>query len=319
MSQLTRLEWLDQIEEELNNIRAALSYYTRLKLFNEAAETALVLNQFWKKRSYFTEARRWLETVVAMSKESTISRAKLLLALSEHYRVQGEYQLAESVAEESRIIFENFQDEVNANSAIDNLAMLAGIKGGYPRTIDLLEKVAVYRRNSGDKVRLLPALNNMAIANRRLGNLARATELYNEVVLIAEETGNLMSLGHSLFGLSEVQVDMGNYQTALEFSQRSLSVRYQLGDSKGVAYSLTAVAVAKSFLGDLAAATQLESAGQRLREELKIVITPIAQTEMNLFHSKLRESLGEDMFAQIWQKGKGLSMEQAFAFALKNI
>jgi predicted ATPase len=319
MSQLTRLEWLDQIEEELNNIRAALSYYTRLKLFNEAAETALVLNQFWKKRSYFTEARRWLETVVAMSKESTISRAKLLLALSEHYRVQGEYQLAESVAEESRIIFENFQDEVNANSAIDNLAMLAGIKGDYPRTIDLLEKVAVYRRNSGDKVRLLPALNNMAIANRRLGNLARATELYNEVVLIAEETGNLMSLGHSLFGLSEVQVDMGNYQTALEFSQRSLSVRYQLGDSKGVAYSLTAVAVAKSFLGDLAAATQLESAGQRLREELKIVITPIAQTEMDLFHSKLRESLGEDMFAQIWQKGKGLSMEQAFAFALKNI
>ncbi len=318
VSPLPKLEWLDQIESELNNIRAALSYYTRSNLFNEAAETALVLNQFWKKRSYFTEARRWIETVAAMSKESTIPRARLLLALSEHYRVQGEYQLAESVAEESRIIFENFQDEVNANSAIDNLAILAGIKGDYPRTIELLEKVAVYRRNSGDKVRLLPALNNMAIANRRLGNLVRATELYSEVVLIAEEAGNLMSLGHSLFGLSEVQVDMGNYQSALDYSQRSLSVRYQLGDTKGFAYALTAMAIAKSFLGESEIAVQLESSGQSLRNELQVVITPVAQAEMDSFHSKLRASLGDAVFTQAWEKGKGLSMEQAFAFAMKN-
>ena len=315
MPQLVKPEMLDRIEAEHTNIRAALSYYTRSNLFLDAAEAVLAVSNFWNKRSYFTEARRWLEAVAAMNKEPTILRANLLVTLSWHYRVQGEYQLAESVAEESRIIFENFHDEAGINSVLDILAILAGIKGDYPRTIELLEKVAGYRRSAGDTIRLFPTLNNMAIANRRIGNLLRAAELYEEVILVAEKTGNLMSLGHALFGLSEVQVNVGNYQSALELSQRSLLVRYQLGDAKGVAYSLTAITIAKSFLGEFEIAAQLESAGHSLREELKVVITPIAQTETDAFHSKLRTRLGEEAFDQAWAKGMGLSMEQAFAFA----
>ncbi len=318
LPQLGKLESLNRIESEHNNIRAALTYFTKSNNFVEAAEAALVLSKFWHKRSYFTEARYWLETIIAMNEEQTILRARLLQTLVLYYRVHGEYQLAESSAEESRIIFESFHDEFGVNSALDNLAILAGIKGDYPRTIELLEKVAVYRRNSGDSLGLSPTLNNMAIANRRLGNLFRAAELYSEVIVIAEEAGNLMSLGHALFGLSEVQVDMGNYQAALEFSLRSLSVRYQLGDSKGVAYSLTSVAIAKSLLDEFETATKLESAGQSLREELKITITPVAQVEIDLLHSKLRSSLGDAAFNQAWEKGKGLSMEQAFSFAVKD-
>lgn len=309
-------DWLNQIDAELNNIRASLSYFIKSNCFTEAAETTLAMSRFWDKRAYFTEARRWLETVVAMEIDPTLLRARLLQNLGAYYRVQGEYQLSEEVSEASKVLFESFGDEAGVNFALDNLAILAGIKGDYPRTIELLERVVTYRRNSEDIAGLTTSLNNLAIANRRMGNLQRATELYSEVIAVTERIGNLRSLGHALYGLSEVYKDMENYPLALELAVRSLSIRHQFGDKKGVAFSLGAIAIIKHHLGSSDIAAQIESAARKIRYDIKSVPSPVAQAEMEAFHVQLRESLGELAFNQHWNYGESLSIEQALALLI---
>lgn len=306
-------DWLNQVDVDQSNIHASLNYFREANCFSEIAETVLVMNKFWEKRAHFTEAQHWLEVAVAMNDKPTLLRARLLQNLGSSYRVLGKYQLAEEVSEASRALHESLGNEAGVYFALDSLAILAGIRGDYAKTIELLEKVVTYRRNSGDNSTITISLNNLSIAYRRTGNLQRAKELYTEVTEITEKAGNLVSLGHALYGLSEVYKDMKDYKVALDLATRSALVRYELGDKRGVAFSLSAIAMLKHHLGMIAEAVQLESAARNIREGIKAAASPLAQAEIELFHAQLQEAMGEKEYKKNWKKGNNLSIDQAVA------
>ena len=311
--------WLDQIEDEHNNLHAVLAWIIETPTrAATATDFILTMCNFWIGRSYFTEARRWLNKILALDPTSTIMRAKLLRCASDFHRIQGDYDGAFALEEEGLAISKTLNYEAGIYAAMDGLAILAGIKKDYAHATELLEQAIIYRRQTGDTVRLTPTLNNLATAHRRLGNLERAGELYTEAISVNQENGNLMSLGHALNGLSEVHLELKEYANAVGLQHKSISIRHQLGDMKGIAFSLGSLAISMYHLNAAALATQLESASQKIFQELGVIISPATRAENENFIAQLNTELGDTAFKEAWSSGQVMSLEQAVELAINS-
>jgi hypothetical protein len=94
--------WLERLDEEHDNMRAALPWSLGQ---GEDAELALrmgaALGEFWYLRGHFGEGRRWLEEALANSSPApTAARARALQRVSWLAYLQGDLDQAEEASEE---------------------------------------------------------------------------------------------------------------------------------------------------------------------------------------------------------------------------
>ncbi len=311
--------WLDRMEHEHNNLRAALAWTVETpERAASAMELGWAVHVFWLERSYITEARRWLGQILALDPAPTPRRADLLRYASDYANMQGDYESARKFEEEGMAISKALGDEAGVYFSLDGLAMLAGMQGDYARAAELLEQVLVYRRQTNDGLRLTVTLNNLALATRRSGDLERAKQLYAEAVAITKSASNLKSLGHALYGLAEVHAELKEYTDAVRLLRESISARHQLGDVKGLAYSLGALAMALHPFGTGVLAAQLEGASDKICQELGLVMDPATRAEKENFLVQLRVKLGDSVFEEAWSSGQAMSLEQAMALAMQD-
>lgn len=75
--------WLNQLEQEQANLRAALRWAADHQEAALGLRLSVALAQFWHKRGYWTEGRQWLETFLKMSESSQVTplHAKALYSL----------------------------------------------------------------------------------------------------------------------------------------------------------------------------------------------------------------------------------------------
>ena len=74
-----QLEWLERLEAEHDNMRAALSWALERKEAELVLKLGGALWLFWSMRGYYSEGRRWLEEALAMEGQgSSESRAMAL-------------------------------------------------------------------------------------------------------------------------------------------------------------------------------------------------------------------------------------------------
>jgi len=310
--------WLEQLEREHNNLRAALAWaIANPNRATTAMELGWAIHPFWYARSYLTEERHWFEQILALDLTPVPLRADLLRYASDNASAQGDFERARAFEEEGLAISKALGDQTGVFYSMDGLAMLAGMQGDYAHAAVLLEQVLQHWREAHDIARLTPTLNNLAIATRHLGDLERAKELYTEAIAVARRVGNLRSLAHALIGLGEVHVDLKEYATAVRLLRESISIRHQLGEKRGLSYSLNALAMALHTLGKNVLAAQLESASEKLRQELGLVLDPAARVENESFIAQLHIELGESAFAKAWSSGQSMSLEQAVALAME--
>jgi len=72
-------EWLDCLEAEHDNLRAAFDSFEAARESQLALRLAGALWRFWNLRSHFVEGRRRLEGVLAADERPTAARAKALI------------------------------------------------------------------------------------------------------------------------------------------------------------------------------------------------------------------------------------------------
>ncbi|HYN89653.1 MAG TPA: tetratricopeptide repeat protein, partial [Ardenticatenaceae bacterium] len=235
--------WLDRLEIEHNNLRAALTWATggagRGELALTLAEASFM---FWRIRGYLSEGRRWLEKALLLSETPTELRGQALNDAGWLAQFQGEYAAARGLHEEALAIHEALGDEVGMARSLESLAVLAGRQGEYARAAEIFEQSLVVKRRAGNSALLTTTLNNLALAHRRLGNLARAEELYCECATLARATDNRKSLSHALHGQADVRVELGDDAGALALYRESIAIRHQLGNRTELVNSFEGIA-----------------------------------------------------------------------------
>jgi hypothetical protein len=97
---LAKPEWLERVEVEHNNIRAALSWY-RLHDPPAALRLAASMSAFWSLRGHHTEGRQRLGELLGLVPDPSLARVSALNGAAWLAIDQGDYAHAAGLLEES--------------------------------------------------------------------------------------------------------------------------------------------------------------------------------------------------------------------------
>ena len=124
------LEWLDRLEAEHQNIRAALDWYTRHEP-RDALRLAAAMSRFWGVRGHFTEGRQRLAALLGVAAGPTPTRVRALNGAASLAIDQGDYGAARDLLGESIRLSQELGDRRGEALGLTYLARSL-IAGGRP-------------------------------------------------------------------------------------------------------------------------------------------------------------------------------------------
>jgi tetratricopeptide (TPR) repeat protein len=311
-----QVKWLNRLEMEHNNLRAALAWSLESVDRSEFAQRlAEALHDFWQIRGHLSEGRRWQEQVLAIEAEPSAVRAQLLSNVGQLARIQGDYAPAQAALAQALIIQQQLNDAAGQCRSLEQLAILAGSQGDYARARDLLEQTLTKRRALGDERATVITMNNLAIATRRLKDFARAEQLYAECAAASHVLNDQRSLARALYGLGEVHIELDVYAEGLRYFRESLKIRQQLGSRPEIITALGGTGMAYFWLGDAVTAAIIIAASEKYRQDLGMAIAQVNRPEVDENIAQVRVKAGA-AFDAAWAKGRALSLDEAVALAI---
>lgn len=179
---------LDKLEQELNNIRAALEWASSHAL-GIGADLSAAMGWFWYNHGYLTEGRQWLEWARPVWDNDNYTRAKLLNRLGVILYTQAQFDLAKEAYAECLLIRRRLCDKRGTAVTLNNLGLIAVEQGDYRAAQIFYEEcLAIYREldNNTEVASTLRRLGNLAIYR---GDYAMAAELIGDGLLLDQQGG----------------------------------------------------------------------------------------------------------------------------------
>jgi DNA-binding CsgD family transcriptional regulator/tetratricopeptide (TPR) repeat protein len=196
-----QLAWLERLDGEHDNLRAALTWSLAEP---GAGETALrlvtALGWFWHLRGHYGEGVRWAEAALALpeAKSPTPARAR----------------------------------------ALQSTAVLALLLGQFEAVRALLDDAQETARACGDAGALALALHHLGLAELIGGHTNEAHRSFDESASLFRQTGNEWGLALTLCSLGLLKVATNQMAEARPPLQASLQLFRKLGDAWGMARAL---------------------------------------------------------------------------------
>lgn len=277
----TQAEWLNRLEEEHDNLRAALAWSIEAATaLREPEQTTAGLRlgaalwRFWLTRGYLAEGRQRLAALLALPEpdlarpEDALTRAAVLNGAGALAYHQAEYDAARALWEESLAIRRALDDRPGIAASLSNLGLVAHTQGDPRAARALHEESLAIRRALDDPIGLAATLNNLGLVTQAVGDFAAARALHEESLTIRRSLDDPAGIAFSLTNLGHVARAEGEYATARTRFQESLEIRRQLGDRTGIAASLNDLGNLALDEGEYEAARVLYEESLTIQREL---------------------------------------------------
>ncbi|MGH2587268.1 MAG: tetratricopeptide repeat protein, partial [Dehalococcoidia bacterium] len=307
--ELTRAEqqrWMDRLEREHDNLRAALSWCTTAA---DGAETALRLAaavcRFWEVRGHILEGRRWLEQALAAAGSAPAAlRAKALNAAGNLARAQSDLPRAVALYEESLTLLRTLGERQRLAVALNNLGVIAQDQGDYGRAAALYGESLTIKRELGDTRGVAISLNNLGMVARYQGDHELAAARHQESLALFEELSDAWGTAMALNNLGAAALTAGDHEKAAAWYRQSLTLRREIDDQAGVAWCLAGLAEVAVSRGQPEAAARLLGAAEGLREQAGVRLDPPARADHDRLVTTIRTRMDEENFAVLWGAGR---------------
>ena len=268
-----QLEWLNRLEQELANLRAAWEWALKsnaaAQLMNEPAlRLSGALRWFWRMRGLFHEGRNWLmEALQQSSGRPTAGRARALLGMSLILNGLGDLGAARPLAEESAAIYRELGDQRGLAEALTITGLTLVWQGEAILGRTRLEEALTLYREAGDRWGEAQVLYRLGSFLSDYGGDQVGQGMLAESAAILEELGESYLFAGVLASLGVVETSLGNYAAARAHFEHSLAIAREIGHPWGIADVLTNLGCLFRIQGDYGTAqTCLESA-QRVYQE----------------------------------------------------
>ncbi|MBN1579324.1 MAG: tetratricopeptide repeat protein, partial [Anaerolineae bacterium] len=264
---------LDDIEREIDNVRAAWQWAVSRSMWPEVAASLHALFLFYRMKSRFEQGRAAFQEAVAALERSAIradtarSEHRLLWArlLSRQARLTDrwdEREMARALLEKSLAILRDLDEgDEHARTLMWLGDHLAGLRQEREKARRLLEESLALCQETGDRHMQAEVLQCLARLDRRQGASAPSCDLYRQSLSILRLLGDRDGIANSLFGLALASDWRQAYQEIEQLLEESLSIRRDMGNRSGEAWCLHHLAELARGRGDYARAKQLYQAG----------------------------------------------------------
>ena len=253
---------LDGLEQEIENLRAALSWSRTEAAGVEGAETGLrlaaALGQFWFIRGYHGEGRGWLDGALARAPDSPAPlRAKALEASGYLAVWQGDRDLAGARLRAAVALAREAGDAPLLARSLQHLAQEVGDGGDQGQRMVLLEESLALSREMGDRHGIADALNLLGRTARSRGDHERAAVLSGEALALYRELGDTWGTLYSLGVLGRNALYLQDYSLSEALGRERLALSRALRDDWAECATLCTMGLQAWFLGDRRRATAL--------------------------------------------------------------
>jgi ATP/maltotriose-dependent transcriptional regulator MalT len=246
-------EWLERLEAEHDNMRAAISWTLEGADVELGLRLAGALGWFWDARGHFGEGRRWLEAALAKDggQGSAAARARVLEELGWLAFRQSDLDRAVLSAEHGL--------ELNAEAELGGdlvagfrliLGQAAWMRGDHERAKALHEESLALYRQERNKRGIAWALGGLGNVSDDQGDHGRAKELYEEAIALSRELGGAVPLAPGLISLGAIFLLEGDYERAVELNEESAALLRERGKRGGLQYALDNLGWAAIARGD---------------------------------------------------------------------
>jgi predicted ATPase/DNA-binding winged helix-turn-helix (wHTH) protein len=174
--------WLERLEAEHDNFRAALRWAEESGAVEEALRLAGALCQFWLARSHLREGQEHLARLVPLARTSmlTPARAKVLTGAGHLAHNRGEYTTARALFEESLTLWREIGNKRGIASALNDLGWMAWRQGDYAVAQALSAESLGLWQDLGETQRVATALTNLGWLAHHRGDYVAAWSLFEE-------------------------------------------------------------------------------------------------------------------------------------------
>jgi tetratricopeptide (TPR) repeat protein len=234
-------EWLDQIERDLGNFRAALTSLTKAGTAELALRLGSALALYWLIRGRALEGLAWLEQGIALHRAgdavSTRVEAKARYALGWLADGQDDWERAARELLAARALFHDsgeWQSEGWALHLLGNVALVSGrIDDAEQFQGESLALFTALRDTRGQAW----SLNNRGLVRQKRYDLDQAETLHAEALTLFERAGDQRGMAWGQHERGNLRYRRGAFDEAETFLHRALDAFLDLDDRLGVAWS----------------------------------------------------------------------------------
>ena len=238
-----QLSWLERLDAERDNLRAALTWATEEDEADIGLRIGAPLWRYWQLRGLDSEGRERLERLLALHSGSEEARAVALARTASLAFVKGDHEAVRRYGDASLPVLRRLRRRGALAGTLGLMATSALALGDLDRARALAEESLDVGRRSGDLMSESYACYNAGVVFAWRGELDEAERLIEESVRGARQLGNVRSIaswGRSLGGIALARRD--HAQARLLFEE-SLALHRTLDDPWGTSHSLSRLAV----------------------------------------------------------------------------
>jgi predicted ATPase/DNA-binding CsgD family transcriptional regulator len=316
LGRAAQVAWLDRLDAELGNFRAALAWLLQAGDGETGLRLAAALGTFWFIRNRLTEGNDWLGRLLSLSPGAASAvRVKARCVGSMLAWSAGDYPRATALAEKGLTIARAGEDTAGVAEALFHLGTIAELRGDDDQAENLYAQAFARYRERGDDRGTAIAAMNLGDAAYRRGDYARAMALAEEALAIFLELGDRWAAAIAVGILGEVALERGDTAAAIAAYAESLDFALAVGDRWSVADALSGFAGVAAAGGRAGQAARFLGAVDNLCEAAgRPQVSHHLQQKRAL--AATRAGLDERAFAAAWATGRALPLEQAVAEAV---
>jgi predicted ATPase/class 3 adenylate cyclase len=311
--------WLDRLEGEADNLRAALDWLAALGETQLVLRLAGALMDYWGAKGHLAEGSRRLEDAIAADKSPTAARAKALNAASDMAVGQADSELARSHASEALALHRQLGNTWGAAGSLYLLGAAAADDQDYESARELWEESRQLFDELGDRYYTLLAMRMLAWAYDELGEADRAHTLKETVLKDARAAGFKHVQIHALESLAHAAAPEGDVEEATTLLKEAYEVNREVGDRFREAVIVCRFARVLAFAGKAEDAARVLATGVMLYEDMGATPMGWLKRGNDEALALISEQLDEAQVARASEQGRTLSAEDAVELALHSL
>jgi predicted ATPase/DNA-binding CsgD family transcriptional regulator len=313
---LARKQWLERVDAEQNNIRAALSWY-RQRDPPAALRLAAAMAAFWSLRGHHTEGRHRLGDLLELVPEASMARVSALTGAAWLAIDQGGYAEAAGLLSESIRMSHTLGDTVGEAIATVYLGRCMMSNRDLAAGVPHVERAATLVSGTDDRPATAFVTFYSGLVALLTGRLETACGLFARCTAMASELGlePLNARARQMLGFP--LLELGELAAARAALAESFPVCMEVGDRWIVQIGLAGFIGLAAKTGRPRLALRLAGAGHAYRDANEFSMPVPIEEIVDRWLAPARARAGRSA-ARLVEEGRRLTPEEAVDLVLAN-
>jgi predicted ATPase/DNA-binding CsgD family transcriptional regulator len=312
-----QVEWIDQLDADHQNVRAALAF-CRAEPGEAAAGLGMACDLwlYWEARGHLTEGRRLVEALTGQAGPGRL-RARGMWVAGYLALVQGDAAGARRWLQDALTAGQRRGDAQAVAYASQFLGRAVWFTGEPERGVELTEEALGRHRVAGDWQGVVLTLVQLGVMRTLTGQPGTAVGFLEECATQCAAHGERWNRSYALWALGLATWLLGDNDRAEQLQRAALKTKRDVGDQVGTALCLDALAWIAATRGQAAAAAGLLGAAVAAWDMIPATLPGPLAAHREAAVTRTRAALGEASFTAHFARAQVMPTAPAVALALR--